>query len=81
MAVVTSRFSSAAACRSTWYDSSSSSPAHPLSTNASFQAAFSASGTPELSPRAPNGATRWAQSPARSTRPTRIREATREWKR
>ena len=37
----------------------------PGEIRAIFQAALSASPTPELSPRAPNGATRWARSPAR----------------
>jgi hypothetical protein len=52
-----------------------------IGTEVSFQAAFSASPTPELSPRAPNGETMCAQSPASSTRPTRIRDARRAWKR
>lgn len=45
--------------------------AWPASTSFSFQARFSASCTPLLAPRAPNGETRWAESPANTTRPWR----------
>ena len=71
VASVAGRFSSAAGRRSASYVSSSAGGASPRTTEASFQARFSASATPELRPRAPNGDMTWAASPARKTRPAR----------
>ena len=64
-------FSSAAYSRSLGIAVEQRSGASPCSTSASFQARLSASWTPELAPRAPNGETPCAASPANSTRPWR----------
>ena len=50
------------------------------STSASFQARLSVSCTPLLKPRAPNGETRWAASPAKITGRGRNRSSRRHWK-